>query len=144
MINKFKYVILSNKSLILEYYSGAFYGDELIELKKKVSRDKDYNSNYNVIHDFRDAEFLFGVDKIITYIRQIFDDSKMFGNRKSTMITSSPNQVVASSWFEMNKQDLPISIKICSTFECAFSFVGLKTEDWVYVESFFNNLRKAP
>ena len=40
MVNKFRYLILSDKSLILEYYKGDFYGDELIELKKSVSRDK--------------------------------------------------------------------------------------------------------
>ncbi len=144
MFNRFEYVILSDKSLILEYYNGDFQGNELIELKKKVSRDKCYNPNFNIIHDFRDAEFLFEDVEMLKYIKHIFDNSNMFGIRKSTMITRNPNQVVASALFDIHKKDLPISIKICSTFECAFMFVGLAINDWESVESLFNELKSAP
>ena len=68
----------------------------------------------------------------------------MFGIRKSTMVTSSPNQVVASIWFEMHKNDLPISVKVCSTFKCAFDFLGLTINDRKSVESLFSQLKNAP
>ena len=141
MENKIAYIILDNKSLIIESYIGNFSVDELIEFKKEVGDDKIYNPNFNVIHDFRKAEFLFDIDEISKYVRLISKNNKLLGNRKSVMITETPNQVVTSTGFDLFKNELPIQVKICSTLETSFKFIKLPKKDWELVETLINSLK---
>ena len=141
MKNKIEYIILDNKSLIIESYIGNFKVDELIEFKVKVSNDKIYDPNFNVIHDFRKLEFLFGIEEISKYINLISKNSKLLGNRKSVMITETPNQVVASMGFDLLKNKLPIQVNVCSTIENAFNFINLPKEDWKFIASLVNSLK---
>ncbi|MDA3780814.1 MAG: hypothetical protein PF487_11445 [Bacteroidales bacterium] len=142
MVNKKEYLILDNKSLIIESYSGTFHVDELIEFKIKVSNDKIYNPNFNVIHDFRKFEFLSNIEEISKYIDLISKNKKLLGNRKSVMITETPNQVVTSMGFDLLKKKLPIYVKVCSTFETVFNFIGIPKNDWKFVESLINSLKE--
>ena len=49
-------------TLIIEFYRGKFYIDELIDFKKKVGEDKDYNPNYNNEWDGRGTINFIGQD----------------------------------------------------------------------------------
>lgn len=140
MKNKIEYIILNNKFLIIESYIGSFNVEELIEFKKKVGNDKIYNPNFNVIHDFRKAEFLFDIKEISKYISIISTNNKLLNNRKSVMITETPNQVVTSLGFDLLKNELPIHIKVCSTLGTCFNFIELPKNDWEFIESLINSL----
>ena len=141
MVNKIEYLILDNKSLIIESYIGSFDIDELIEFKMKVGNDKKYNPNFNVIHDFRKLKFLLGIEEISEYIRLISKNNKLLGNRKSVMITDTPNQVVISMGFDLLKNELPIQVKVCSTIKTAFNFIELPKKEWEFIESLINSLK---
>ncbi len=141
MANKIEYLIVDNKSLIIESYIGNFNVDELIEFKKKVGNDKIYNPNFNVIHDFRKAEFLFDIGEIAKYISLISKNNKLLGNRKSVMITETPNQFVTSMGFDLMKNKLSIQVKVCSTLETSFNFIELPKKDWKFIESLVNSLK---
>jgi len=141
MKNNIEYLILDNKSLIIECYHGNFNIDELIEFKKKVGNNKRYKPNFNVIHDFRKLKFLFNINEISKYIQLISENNKLLGERKSVMITETPNQVVASMGFDLIKKELPIQVKVCSTFKTAFDFIELPKEDWNLIESLVNSLK---
>lgn len=141
MANKIKYIILGDKSLIIESYKGDFNVNELIEFKIKQGKDKDYNSSFNRIHDFREANFNFGIDEISKYINMINENNKLIGNRKSVMITNTPNQVVTSFGFDIQKRELPIQVKVCSTLETSFNFIELPKNEWEFVESLINSIK---
>ncbi|MDX9694185.1 MAG: hypothetical protein RBT49_00175 [Bacteroidales bacterium] len=143
MLKKFSYKILSDKSLILEYYSGDFNIKEFIESKDKVSKDNDYNPNFDIIHDFRDIKFQIEAEEIFQYIQHISFGSILFGKRRSVAITSNPNQLVPPMLFKLNKENLPVSVKICSTYERAFSFIGLTINEKILVESLFNEIKNS-
>ncbi len=137
MRNKKGYIIFSVKKLIVEYYRGKFNVDELIDFKKFICTDKNYDPCYNVIHDFRDAEFLFGINEISKYVKYTLEVRSNYGIRKSVMITESPNQVVTSMGFDRLKKELPVIVKVTSTLDAAMIFVKLplnekdKVEDWL-------------
>ena len=140
MPKKLAYQIIVDKSLIIESYNGKFNVNELIEFKKIVGNDKDYNPNFNIIHDFRSTEFKLEIDEISKYINLISENERYIGNRKSTMLTATPNQVTTSIGFDMLKNDLKINVNVCSTLETAFDFVELPMNDWGLVESQINML----
>lgn len=138
------YQIIVDKSLIIESYTGKFNVNELIEFKKIVGEDKHYNPNFNIIHDFRDIEFELKIKEISQYINFISDNKKYIGNRKSTMVTATPNQVATSIGFDMLKKDLKIDVNVCSTLEKAFDFIELPMNDRGLVESQINMLKTQP
>ncbi len=143
MSKKLDYLIIAEKALIIEYYRGKYHVDELIDFKKKVGNDKEYNPCYNIIQDFREVEFLFKIKEVSKYVEFISTNEKYLARRKSTMITETPNQVAASIGFEILKKDLPIEIKVCSTVQVAFAFVDLPGFDWEIVESLIDNFKNT-
>ena len=82
MLNKIDYIIVQNKSLILESYVGKLNIDEFIEFKIKVGNDQTYDPNFNVIHDFRKVEFLLEMDEIPKYVAFISKTKKTFRQSK--------------------------------------------------------------
>ncbi len=142
MLNRIEYIIVENKSLVLESYVGKLNIDEFIEFKIKVGNDQTYDPNFNVIHDFRKVEFLLEMDEIPKYVAFISKTKKLLGNRKSAMITKTPNQVVITTGFDMLINELPIQVKVCSTPETAFNFVDLPKKDWNVIKSLLDSLKK--
>ncbi|MBI9040779.1 hypothetical protein [Lutibacter sp.] len=143
MVNKIEYIVLNNYSLIIETYIGNFNLDELIEFKKKVGNDKNYNPIFNVIHDFRKAKFIFGIEEISKNIILISKKNKLLANQKLVMLTNTPNQVVTCLGFELLKDEfkLPVQVKVCSTLETCFNFIELPDKEYEFIESFFNSIK---
>jgi len=141
MANKTEYIVVPNKNLIIEYYSGKFHVNELIAFKEAICSDKNYNPNFNIINDFREAEFLFEIDEISKYTQFILETRKNYGHRKSTMITKTPNQVVTSLGFEMLKKNIPISVKVVSTIEAAIDFIELSLKDKTIIETCIKQMK---
>lgn len=135
MLNQKDYFILTERNIIIEYYSGEFRVDEFLEFKKTIAKDPNYDPNFNVFHDFRNAEFIFNMNDISKYIAHLTENKKYLIHRKSSMLTNSPNQVVTSLMFEMLKKNLPIKTRVCSTLDYALDFIGLLSEDRGIVES---------
>jgi len=141
MANKTEYIIVPDKKLIIEYYCGKYQVNELIVFKEAICADKNYNPNFNVINDFRDAEFLFEIDEISKYIQFILKTKKSYGHRKSTMLTKTPNQVVTSLGFEMLKKDIPILVKVVSTVEAAIDFIELSLKDKTIIDTCIKQMK---
>lgn len=135
MLNQKDYFILTERNIIIEYYSGEFRVDEFLEFKKTIAKDPNYDPNFNVFHDFRNAEFIFNMNDISKYIAHLTENKEYLIHRKSSMLTNSPNQVVTSLMFEMLKKNLPIKTRVCSTLDYALDFIGLLSEDRGIVES---------
>jgi len=140
-MNKLNYFILPHKSLIIEYYRGAFHADELIGFKQKIGEDAAYDPNYNVISDIRELFFLFEIDEVKKYMEFIAKNKRHIGNRKTAMITSTPSQVVTSLKFNILKTNLPIVLEVFSVPEAAYAFIELSIEDSELVDNLLNKLR---
>ncbi len=141
-----EYFIDPDKKLIVEYYCGEFKIEELIDCKFDIASDEQYNPNYHVLHDIRDAIFLFSFEEINKYVEFLEGDSKYIGKRKSIVLASTPEQVVVGLGLDMQKRDLPINIKVASTFKTAFEFFKLplseieKAESWIEYHRSKNNI----
>ncbi|PLX19918.1 MAG: hypothetical protein C0599_10020 [Salinivirgaceae bacterium] len=141
MTNKLNYIILKEEELILEYYCGKFYAEELIDFKRKIGLDPCYKASFDVISDIRNSELLFSFDEVEKYVEFLFKNPEYIGARKTAMITKTPNQVVASLGFDMQRRKLPMSYKIFSTFEAAYTFLELSSTSINNVDSAINKLR---
>ncbi|MGQ1908262.1 hypothetical protein ACT3CE_00605 [Marinifilum sp. RC60d5] len=141
MENKVEYFIDPDKKLIVEYYCGEFLVEELIAHKFDIANNEEYNPNYHVLHDIRDAIFLFSFDEITKYVEFLENDTKCVGKRKSIVLAKTPEQVVVGLGVDMQKRNLPINIKVASTFKTAFKFFKLPLSDINEVETWIENHR---
>lgn len=143
MTHKLQYLFLEDKKIAIFYGKGKISINEIIEFKKTVFSDKNYNPNFNRIYDFRELEFLFELKELTRYIEFISNNRFFLGKRKSAVITNSPNQVVIGMGFDILKNKLPIEVKVCSTIETAISFIGISKINWEFVKALIRKLNKA-
>ncbi|NOQ28341.1 MAG: hypothetical protein GQ564_23510 [Bacteroidales bacterium] len=142
MISYSNFKIIPDKKLIIEYFSGKIELKDILELKRRESIEKEYNSNFNIIDDSRDAEFLLNQNEISTYVNHIINNKLINGKRNAAYLTKTPNQVVIATLFDMLKKELPINVKIFSTVEVAMNWLELSEEDKKLVEFYLEELRK--
>lgn len=133
-------MILEKQSLILEYYSGQFFVDELIDFKRRIGKDEKFKPHFNVLSDIRELEFLFKPEEVEKYIQFLLENKNHIGKRKTAMITKTPNQVATSLGFDMLKDDLPVQFKIFSTFKSAIDFINIAAKEKKELQTLFKKL----
>lgn len=95
------YKILAKKQLVVEYYSGDIGTDDLIYLKRKISKEGNYSFNFDTVMDFRDANLKFynsDLLRLIEFYKRYF---KNIGGRNVAHLTSKPNDVAQSILFSL-------------------------------------------
>lgn len=135
------FIIVKEKKLIIEYYSGHIYLGDFIKAHDNKSNDKDFNVNFNLLIDFRDAEIHLDKKDVSELADYHKNNTKLFGSRYAAHITQTPSQVVAGTKFDMYKNDLPIKIKVFSTVEASLKWVGLENEDKNMIELYLEMLK---
>ena len=135
------YIIIKEKELIVEYYSGPIYLNDFIDIHEKKSNDIDFNPNFNLIIDFRDAKISLNEKDVLELIDYHKTNEKLYGSRRAAHITKTPKQVVAGINFDRYNKELPIEIEVCSTLEASLDWVGLDIEDKKLIESCFDKLK---
>ena len=62
------YKIIPEKKLVLEYFCGNLVWDDLINNKKKLALEKNYNPTFNIIDDVRDAFVVYKEENIVEFV----------------------------------------------------------------------------
>lgn len=133
--------IIPDKEIIIEYFAGKISLENILELKLRESQDLNYNSNFNIIDDSRDAEFLLNEQDIKLYVEHLSQSKLFVGERNAAYLTETPNQVVIATLFDVLKKELPVNVKIVSTVDAALSWVGLLNDDRKVIDFYLNLLR---
>jgi hypothetical protein len=139
--NFINFIIVKEKQLIIEYYSGKIYLEDFIKIHDKKSNDVDFNVNFNLLIDFRDAEIYLDEKDVLELVKYHKNSKKLFGKRYAAHLTQTPNQVVAGINFDQYNTELPIQIKIFSTLEASLSWIGLKIDDKNMIQSYLDTLK---
>ena len=102
---------------------------DAIELKKREINDKDYNPNFNFIVSINeidtDGKFDYDFSK---YIKTVKENKRIYGIRKSAILTKTPKQVVGGTLYELAARELPMNLKVVSTIEAALNWVDLSID----------------
>jgi hypothetical protein len=142
MGNYVNYKIISEKKLILEYYSGTIIVQDLIKQKFDISREKEYNADYNIIHDLRDAELLISEEEGKTFLNFLKSTTLPNKNRKVAHLTETAGQVTTTTLFTL-LNDIPnINIEVFSTLEAAVIWLDLSIDDYYLIYNYFKALKR--
>lgn len=100
---------------------------DIIKLKKEIVYSDDYQENYNLIVDIREATFTDFIQNIPQFTEFIIEISKFRNmNRKCAFLTTKPVDVVNSELVKLNLDKLNIGIKmeIFSTENAALEWLS--------------------
>jgi len=125
MACRLKYSVFPDLKVVIEYFDDVITLSDIIEHKKNIVIDKQYNLNYNSIIDFRNAQLLLNEDDLNDYINFVITKSKINGKRKVALLTDTPNHVVVLTMFDMLSKSLPMKYNIFSTMEASLEWVGV-------------------
>lgn len=141
MESKYDYKILPDLRTIVSYYSGIISENEIMSLKESIKSDKAFHMEYNILDDFSNANFNLSKESFHRVLQWLLDNFAW--DRKSAVLTSTPDQVVNIMRFDsLNKDQLPNRIKIFSTLPAALLWIGLSREDAPEIEMVLRELRK--
>jgi hypothetical protein len=142
MNNSISYKIIPEKKLVLEYFCGTLTWKDIVNNKKKLVLEKEYNPTYNIIDDVRDAFATFTEEGINEFVKLLNTHKGLYGNRRSAILTNTPNQIVNSVMLDSLKKDLPINFKTVSTFIEAAKWVKVAHTDFELIEYYLSELKK--
>jgi hypothetical protein len=136
-----QYKILPELKIMIEYFSVETTLNDMIEHRKILIKDKDYNPGFNFITDFRDTILACSYDDILSYIEFAKKEPNMLGKRRAAILTETPNQTAISVLYVLNLHDLPFIVEIFSTMDAAIKWVGLSQNDKSIVEEIIKNMK---
>ena len=122
------YKIIPDLKLILEYYSGSVKGDDAIKLRTIQKDDSNYNSEFNVLIDFRDL-ILNWTDKsdeaLARFIKFMKKNSTLISRRKSSILVTKPAHAVLSTFLTEYYDKFPMRMDSFSTMEAALENIDI-------------------
>jgi len=131
------YKILPEMMLVIGKYMGRISENDIISLKAKILHDKDFSWDYDVLDDFTGADFNLsegGIEFILNWLKDNYSSP-----RRSALLTRTPNQVVMITLFKnLEKNMLPMNIKIFSTMPYALEWIGISEENKQVVAAYIN------
>lgn len=136
------YKIISDKNLIIEYYGGDMNLAKIINHKQNLIADKNYQTNYNIVVDFRDVNFQLNKAEVQAYVDFLSKEELLQGKRITVFITDKPEHVVLFTMFNSSKLSLPINVRIVSTTSKAADHLGFAAADLRVLESTIKKLKE--
>lgn len=137
------YMILPELRLILECCKGQASVEDAIYMKKRELSDNLYNSNYNIIVDFRKFETLLDltINESTTNFYNFLKGLEI--NSNIAFLTAGPHQVVISMILKELSTNLRyIKIEVFSTLEAAIRFLGCPIENFDLINNKITELDK--
>jgi len=135
------YKIIPEKKLVLEYFCGELTWEDLIENKRKLALEKNYDPTYNIIDDVRDAFIVFEEGGLSKFVKLINENSMLNGKRKTTILTDTPNQLVNSELLSSREKDIPFKLKTVSTLLTATKWVNSLPSDFKLIKDSLTELK---
>lgn len=133
------YKIIRELNILLQYFEGDITFDLLKEFRLRVFADPEYNAEYNRINDFRNASFNVPIAEVERY--STFEKNSSVKNEsKVVLLTSNPNQVVTSMFYELYARDKN-TIEVVSTLDRAFHFLSIDKKNQDLILDAMNELQ---
>lgn len=125
MNKKVDYKIFKKYKLIVELYEGTIGFDDIINNKQKSSLDENYDPDYAVLLDFRNAHIDLNPESITELFTWLRAHPLFQTYKKVAYLTSEPNEVVLTTLFKMKLKDIPIEASTFHTVQAALNWLNI-------------------
>ena len=120
-----KFKIYSELEVIIVFYFGSISKECIDNHLSRLTSDKDYNSNYNVISDISNADLILSNSELNSIVAKVSEKKVAVGKRKQAFIIKSSSQQAISSLFSMMVRDLPMKISIVKSKKEACEWINI-------------------
>lgn len=142
-MNHINYTIISELKLIIEHYTGSITMEDIIRLKKDISKQNKYSPKHDVIMDLRYATLNFEVADLNNYVNFANSYEQIIGKRKTGFITSKPKQVALTTIFSYVKGSLPIDSRTFSTLNALIVWLNHPMHAYNIIEGKLQELQQT-
>ena len=120
---KSTYRIINDLNLIIEYHSGNLDVPSYIKFKERTFKDPNFKTGLNYFIHFKNVTFIKPKENVHLLVEFIKKNASKFGKRKVAFITSTPEQVVATTIYKTMLADNEQDVTVFSTNENAFNWL---------------------
>ncbi|NIJ45121.1 hypothetical protein FHR24_001560 [Wenyingzhuangia heitensis] len=140
----YKYSILDDLSLIIEYYQGDFTLESVKELTSKIINDPKFNSNCVFIIDLRLTYIKMSKEDLYNCGVWVSKNLKLTGLARLAILTSNPEQVVASMIYTLNDHFTNHHYEVFSSIEATTSWLNINSNHNTFIHGLINNMYTPP
>lgn len=140
MNNFIEYKILPEIRMIVVCYFGQNRISDILNHRTILNDEVSYNSNYNMLIDFRNCQLDIDEKDIKTYINYAMASEKMKGTRKIAFLSITPKETVFPYLYSKNLKHLPFKVNIFSTLKAAIAWLDCSDEDTLRIEDSIKNM----
>lgn len=119
------YKLVPDLNLMIEVFCGDIYYSDVLELKAKQIKDTNFNPKYNGLVDVTNANLHFSFEEIETYKKYITTIKGFMGDRKTSIYTKTPNQVMLSTIYITPDSKIPMHFQVFSTLKASLNWIGM-------------------
>lgn len=135
-----RYQILPELRLVIEFAQGDVFLEDSINLKKQQMKDENFDASYNFIVVANNANMNFNEEQIEAYVSFVKSQAALIENRKSAIITSTPDQVVVYTIYDIAVEMLPMNFQVVSTLETAMNWTNVPMEQLEFLKQTIKEL----
>lgn len=135
-----RYKILPELRLVIEFAQGDVFLEDSINLKKQQMKDENFDASYNFIVVANNANMNFNEEQIEAYVSFVKSQAALIENRKSAIITSTPDQVVVYTIYDIAVEMLPMNFQVVSTLETAMNWTNVPMEQLEFLKQTIKEL----
>lgn len=127
---------------MIALYSGEIALSDMLEMNQRISKDPDFNSNFNIILDVRNMEHLLKFEEIKMLVDYYSKNTDNMSNIRLEAILSKKEDITAGSiLFEKLSDKLPMRFKTVYSLKAALDWVGIRPEYEEMIKYELNELR---
>lgn len=136
----YKYKILKDIGLIIQFHQNSITLDEMKQLKRDIINDEDFNPSFGFIVDIRKSKVNLSIEELLGYGDWIKENLKLTGLMRLVLLTSTPDHVAKTTLFSLNENISPICYKTFSTIEASIQWLNIDSCNLDYVKNEIDKL----
>lgn len=124
MNSSFAHKIIKDRRLVVQCFKGSLDLQVAIAGKMAQMADPDYDRTFNSILDLSNTDAKFSKEDIEKFINYLQKEGDSNPERRTAMITKTPNQAAHYSLFQYFSEGQSARYVVVSTIESATEWVG--------------------
>lgn len=141
MKNTYKYKILKDAELVIQFHKNDLTYEDAKKLKLKIINDVDFRHNFSFLIDVREAKYKVTEESSKEYGKFVSDNLMSKGLIKIAILTDTPEQVVNATIFALEQCFVSSKYKVFSTLKEAIRWLNIHVNKLDTIISEINRMK---
>lgn len=141
----YKININPSAKIILIKFQGNIYYADMLKLLHEILSSENYNPNYNILLDYRNASSIWFRLDIVDFVREFKKLVSFTGEKKYAYLISTTNQKYSIPIFKSLIKMSNLNVKYFNNYDESLDWLGIEVTDRSWINEFvdFNTLNNS-